>query len=140
MQRYDEELAARHERVGVNLAPGTTLDASFEHGELKFLVAGSPVVDKIFVGDQEGDFILAQWKLLASTYSITEKTDGKKLANALRKIRVTDNPAIVTQVIERQEELAQLERDIAIVEVELNEIVFHLYDLDADQIRMVMGG
>lgn len=139
-KRHDEELAARHESVGAYLAPGALLDASFEDGELKFFVAGSPVVEQIFINENEGEFILAQWKLLASTFSITEKTDGKKLANALRKTRVTENPAVVAQVIERQQELAQLEQDIATAEAELNDIVFRLYELDADQVRMVMNG
>lgn len=137
-QRYDEALAACHERVGAGLAPGIELDASFENGELRFLVAGSAVIEQIFVTDQEGEFIVAQWKLLASTYSITDKTNGKKLANALRKIRVTDNPAIVSQVIERQQELAALQQDLTVAEVDLNEIVFRLYDLNAEQVRRVM--
>ena len=59
----------------------------------------------------EGEFIVA-WKVLASTFSITEKTDGKKLSNALLKVAVADNAAIVQQVIALEGELAALETDI----------------------------
>ena len=59
-------------------------------------------VDKrnIFLDEKDGAFILAQWKVLAQTFSITEKTDGKKLCAALRKLAVTDNSALVEQIID----------------------------------------
>jgi len=51
--------------------------------------------ERVFVPEEEGAFILAQWKLLASTFPITPTTDGKKLAGALRKIATSDNPALI---------------------------------------------
>jgi hypothetical protein len=50
---------------------------------------------------------------LAATFSITENTDGRKLANALRKLVVPDNPALVQQIIALESELSKLEKDIA---------------------------
>jgi hypothetical protein len=88
-----------------------------------------PVVNRIFVSATEGEFILAQWKVLAATFTITEKTDGKKLANALRKLAVVDNPAVVEQIITLERELSRLEADIAQQEAEMNALVNQLYEL-----------
>ena len=69
------------------------------------MIDGVPVANRIFVSAEEGEFILAQWKVLAATFTVTEKTDGKKLANGLRKLTVADNIAVVQQIIALEREL-----------------------------------
>ena len=58
------------------------LAAAFFDGELSFFIDGVPVIERVFVTDADGEFIVAQWKVLATIFSITEKTDGQRLANA----------------------------------------------------------
>jgi hypothetical protein len=100
---------------------------------MSFAIDGIPVVNRIFVSKAEGEFIVAQWKVLAATFAITQKTDGKKLANALRKLAVADNPAVVQQIIELEGELAEIEANIARQEAAMNALVNHLHGLtDAD--------
>jgi hypothetical protein len=86
-------------------------------------IGGVPVINRIFVSSDDGEFILAQWKVLAATFAITEKTDGKKLANGLRKLALADNPAVVEQIITLERELARLEANIAQQEAETNSVV-----------------
>jgi hypothetical protein len=69
------------------------------------------VVNRIFVSADEGEFILAQWKVLAATFAITERTDGKKLANGLRKLAAADNGAAVEQIVSLERELSRLEAE-----------------------------
>lgn len=132
-QRYADNLTAHYEAISGRLQLGSSLAAAFTDDELSFSIDGLPVVSRIFVSKAEGEFIVAQWKVLAATFAIPQKTDGKKLANALRKLSVADNPAVVQQIIELQEKLAEIETDIAREETAMNALIKRLYKLtDAD--------
>ena len=136
-QRYQLALEAILDDLGSNLAPGVELDAEFKDGELKFFIGGKTAIDQIFVANAEGEFIAAQWKVLASTYSVTEKTDGKKFASALRKIGESSNSALVAQIIEKQQKLEEIEAEIKNTEVELNAQVYVLYGLKPEEIAII---
>lgn len=138
--RYNQDLAIRYATISSQLMPGVTMDAEFSDGELKFLINGTPVIERIFLNDAEGTFILAQWKLLASTFSVTEKTDGKKLCNALRKIGETPNEALVDQLIEQQQALSKTENEISRAEAEMNAAIYDLYELTNEEIKIVERG
>jgi hypothetical protein len=94
-QKYEDQLAGCYSALSARIRTDASLDASFKDGELSFTIDGIPVIDKIFLSPAEGEFILAQWKVLASTFNITEKTEGKKLTNALRKLALPENPAAI---------------------------------------------
>jgi hypothetical protein len=136
-QRYNLDLAARYDAISARLLPGLSLSAAFTEGELSVAVDGLPIIDRIFVGAAEGVFILAQWKVLAATFAITEKTDGKKVSNALRMLVVADNPALVQQIIALEGELSKLEADIARQETEMNGLINRLYGLSAAEEQLV---
>jgi hypothetical protein len=139
-QRYTLDLGARFDAISSRVLPGTSLSVTFNEGELSVAADGVPIVDHVFVDATDGEFILAQWKLLTSTFVITEKTDGKKLANALRKLVVPDNPALVEQIIALEAELSKLEASIDEQEVEMNSLINRLCELTEADIRMVAKG
>lgn len=139
-QRYELDLAARHDAITARLSPGAALSAGFEDGELSFSIDGAPAVDRIFVEAREGEFIAAQWKVLAATFAITDKTDGKKLATALRRLAAPDNPALVQQIVALEAELSALDADIRRQEAGMNGLVNSLYDLTEAEARMVAKG
>lgn len=139
-ERYAEALEARRNDLGANLRPGVAMAGELENGELRFYVDGAPAVDRLFVNDEEGPFIAAQWKLLAASFSVTPKTDGKKLSAALRRLSVPDNPAVVRQIIDLQYRLADLEAEITEVERDLNALLYGLYNLSPEDIRLVEVG
>lgn len=97
---------------------------------------GVTVIDRIFESEAEGSFILAQWKVLATTFSITERTAGKKLCDALRKLATNDGSPVVLQIMAIESELASLDADIARQERAMNALVYGLYGLSADEIDM----
>ncbi len=139
-EQHARALDARCNTLGANLRPNVAMAAELENGELHFYVGGMQVVGRIFVNDEEGPFIAAQWKLLAATFSVTPQTDGKKLSAALRKLSIPDNPAAVQQIINFQGRLAELETEITEVEQELNAVLYRLYDLSEEDIRLVAAG
>lgn len=136
-RKYEEAIESRYTAITSRLIPGADLSAELDKGELKFFIDGVPIIDRVFVKVADAPFILAQWKYLASTFSITARTDGKKLCNALRKISVTDNTALIEQVIDLQAVLSKTEAEISVAEAEMNAIIYDLYGLSADQIAHI---
>ena len=140
-QRFDEELARRHDRLGERLSPGIELSAELTGGELRFLVDGVVVVDRVFVRDEEGPFIAAQWKVLAATIRVTASSNGKRLSSSLRRLAVAaDNPEAARQIVEYERELEAIEGQIADAETEMNQLLYSLYGLDEDEVRRIEQG
>lgn len=132
--RYEEAVAAAEAAVGERLKPGVSLDAAFTDGELSFLIDGVPVIASIFEDDASGSFILAQWMVLAASFAITEKTDGKKLCTALRKLAKNDGSAAIQQIMGYQAELETVDASIKGQETAMNTLAFELYALtDAEK-------
>ncbi len=138
--RYDDSVAAAEEALGERLKPGVVLDATFEEGELSFLIDGVPVITNIFADDAAGSFILAQWKVLAASFPVTEKTGGKKLSSALRKLAGNDGSAAVQQIMGYQAELEALDVSIQDQEAAMNALVYDLYGLSPDERTLVEKG
>src|ERR1700730_10429076 len=95
--------------IGQRLTP----DAAFADGELSCSIDGVTVIDRIFESEAEGTFILAQWKVLATTFFITERTAAKKLCAALRKLTTNDGSPVVSQIMALERELASRDAEIA---------------------------
>ncbi|MDP3076099.1 Eco57I restriction-modification methylase domain-containing protein [Bradyrhizobium sp.] len=138
-KEFERALAARYDEITLRLDAGVSLAASFTGGELSFSIAGITAIDRIFLDEHEGIFIVAQWKVLASTLAITENTEGKKLCNALRRLAVPDNDAVVKQIIDLERELSANDAEIRRQEAELNKVVYDLYQLTQQEISMVEG-
>ncbi len=136
-QRYNVELTTRLEGISARLLPGVGWRPYFHDGELSIEIDGVRVIDRIFVSHDEGEFIVAQWKLLSSMFSITEKTDGRKFINALRKLVVPENQALVEQVKVLEAELSAIEANIEASEAEMNAFVNKLYALTDAEVRLV---
>ena len=130
-------MTAKYEEISGRLNPTAQLRAQFDDGELSFFVDHTPVVSGIWLDDDKGTFIAAQWANFAATFNITEKTDGKKLCEALLKIGETDNAALRDQIIKSQNELAELDADIAAKEQALDQEIYGLYGLSEKEIELI---
>ncbi|MGA7385138.1 MAG: hypothetical protein WBW81_10765 [Methylocella sp.] len=139
-KQYGDAPEALHEAIGQRLNPGAALDAAFADGELSFSIDGVTVIDRVFESEAEGTFILAQWKVLAATLQITERTAGKRLCGALRKLTMNDGSPVVLQIVALERELASLDAEIVGQEREMNALVYALYSLSAEEIEMVEKG
>lgn len=127
--RHNNAVEATENIVGERLKPGVSLDASFRDGELSFLIDGVPVIDRVFVDAISGAFILAQWKVIASSFSVTNAATGKRLCATLRKLAIEDGSDTSKQIVAYQTELETLDASIAKQELEINSIVYALYGL-----------
>ncbi len=136
-QKYEEGLQSHYDEITARLHPTVKLSSTFIKGEIRFSLDGIPIVENIFLDEKEGALILAQWKVLAQTYSITEKTDGKKICNTLRKLATTDNLALVDQIINLENDLSSLEEKIKQEEEAIDNLLFKLYGLTQKEIELV---
>ena len=137
-QRLNEELVGQRERLGERLTPGVEMSAELNNGELRFMVDGMVVADRIFVDNEEGPFIAAQWKVLAASMPVTASTSGKQLSVSLRRLPAAgDNPAAVQQIIDFERDLNVVEDRIAQEETEINLLLYCLYGLNPDEIRRI---
>ena len=137
---YEAQIEAEYDKISERLHPDCVINAEFEDGELSLKIDDIVVLAGIFLDDSEGNFIAAQWNVVGSTLSITAKTTGKKLCNELRKLVVTDNQALVSQIIKYQEELAAVEAEILDSEAEINAEIYKLYKLTDAEIAMIEAG
>ena len=135
--KLDAAIEAKYEALSAHITPSATLFAQFDDGELCFFIDHLPAISGLWMDAVDGEFIAAQWANLAATFNITEKTNGKKLCDALLKIGETDNRALRQQIISLQNELATLDKEIATKEQAINAEIYALYDLGADDIALI---
>jgi hypothetical protein len=121
------------------LQTGATLSAAFQAGEISFLVNGIPVLS-VFVDMTETDFIAAQWRHIARTTKVTAAFNGKRLIGLLLKLRRTTNEALRKQVAMLDREIDDFDIKIAREEREMNGLIYGLYQLTENEIKMVEKG
>ncbi len=139
-QQYEQALQSKYDAITQRLKPGVSLVPGFRDGELSMSIDGVTIIDRIFLDDPEGIFILAQWKLTAQSFPITDNTTGKRLCAGLRKLAVTNDVVIRNQIIALEKELGDLEADVAQLEAGINKTVYALYGLTGAEIRLVERG
>ena len=129
---FEVDLTARLSALSAFLKQGTTFDANLsEDGELCFTADEQSVIDKVFVGTKEREFLLAQWKVVASTFVVAEKGNGKRLSQALRTVATSDNEVLVEQVVAIVDELQACEACIRDEEKKVDDLVSSLFRLRA---------
>jgi hypothetical protein len=132
-----DRLEQRYSAIRLRLRPGSSLAANLSDGELSFLIDGIPVIDRVFVTPAEAGAILAQWRVVAATYDITEKTTPKQLCDALRALLAPGNDALANQISILAADLFRCDEEVAATEEALNELIFRLYDLTSEERRLV---
>jgi hypothetical protein len=135
--KLTEAATEKYEEITRILDPTVSMSAKFNDNELFFFIDQTPVISGIWLDDNEGSFIAAQWANFAAVFNITEKTDGKKICEALSQIGETDNAALRGQIINLQDELTKLDTNITTKEQELDEEIFGLYELNEEEIDLI---
>ncbi|MCL2716661.1 MAG: N-6 DNA methylase [Alphaproteobacteria bacterium] len=136
-ERLARETAARHSALGEYLRPGVALSAELVRGELRFLIDGVAAVRGIFPPRREAGFLLAQWSVLASCTEVTKKMTGRKLAGLLRRVSPAADSHVMGDVIRLQKRIAASEAEIAVLEARVNERIYRLHELTAEEIALI---
>ena len=139
-EAYKQELVERYDAIGSALHAEVALEAHFERGELRLLADGARVIDGIFLADNDGPFISAQWNARLDSFTPPAKSPAKALVTALRRLIVTDNQALRNQVVALEQQQRGQKQDIADREAAINERLYALYGLTEAERRMVEQG
>ena len=99
-------------------------------GELFVEQNGVVVIDHVFVSPEEGPFLVAQWQLALLQIGTSA---ASKIVELLRNVKRSGNQVLKNQVIELAEEAMELRCQIDIRERELNERIFSLYGVTAEE-------
>ena len=135
-ERRGSYIAARTERLEAIMTPGTALMVEERDGHVRLLASGVSLAS-IVVNEAEAPFIAAQWRQIARATHITEKFAAKSLVNKLLSLRQTDNMALQDQVVRLDSEIVELDSKIAGAETAMNALIYRLYGLTADEIRLI---
>lgn len=138
-ERLARDLGTHHSALEEHLTPGVALTADLRHGELCFMIDGIPVVSGIFPPPEQAPFILAQWRVLAGRLEVTTRLTGKKLADELRKVSMSADIHIMADVIDLEDQISNIETEIALLEDRVNRTLYRLHDLTPDEVAMIEG-
>ncbi len=137
--KREHYLTLRLDKIEAVLKPGISLSVEDNAGEVCLIGAGFTLAS-IVTDENEAPFIAAQWRHITRSTNITERFKAKKLVKALLSLRRSDNAALRKQVIKLDSEILDLDSKIADAEAEMNALVYRLYKLTDDEIRLVEAG
>lgn len=126
--------AKREEALGAALGRDGRREVRFERGELRLLVGGEPVLERIFLDDGQGRLAEAYWRWLLLSGS---PRDGKAFAADLRRPPNASGAPAAAQFIERVCDLAAAVSALETAEKEMNETLYRLYRLTTDERNLV---
>ncbi len=133
-ERLDEMEALRLSALQAALDANGQLRAEFRDGELRLLVGGIPVCQRIFLDQNYGPVVQAYWRFLFLSQACT---DAAAFASKLRQPPSDVRFEAARQFIERVNALASECGAIAAAEREMNERLFDLYRLSPDERLLV---
>jgi Eco57I restriction-modification methylase/TaqI-like C-terminal specificity domain len=139
-QHFSSLLGEQLVRFDGDIPAGATLETEFKDGELSLKANGRLVIDGIFLDDEDGEFVAAQWAYLARITNVTEKTSPKTITEKLCTTYRTENPALQVQFLNLVGEVKKLEAEISAIEADLNQKICALYQLTTEEIKMVEAG
>ena len=136
---HEEKLAGHLAAINEAMTFGATMCANLVEGELRFYVRDQCVISGLFVGDDEGPVILAQWRRAARDTFVSDTVDAARVVGWLLDLRSTDNPALVAQIRGLNQELEAIEDRIRSLERALDDLSYSMYALTDDERHMVEG-
>lgn len=139
-KEYEANLDIKYSEITERFRSECEIKTSFDDGELVLKIDDITVLSGIFLEDDEGDFIAAQWNVFGSTFPMTPKTNGKKLCGLLRKLVVTNNKSLIKQIIAYQKQLTEAEKKIDAMEKNINADIYKLYKLTDSEIKLIEAG
>jgi hypothetical protein len=128
-----EEMATLQRR----LSSASQLRPHLANGELSIESNGVVVIDHVFVSADEGEFLLAQWKVSLWKLAVGAAPTASKVVDLLRNVKISGNTVLKAQVVEITEQASTVRNRIDTVEQELNDRIAELYRLTPDERALI---
>lgn len=131
------QVKVQSELLAEQLRPKASLTAQLEKGELRILADGQPLVDGIFIDATAGKLIEISWRQFLRR---SEGCDAEQLVRGLRRIFVTENSALLKQLVDLDSRANALALEICADESALNKLAYKLFSLTPGEIKLVEAG
>lgn len=135
--RYEQLLETHLSDINDRITFGQPMHAIAEDGQLKFFVGNECVIEGVYVSEEEADIILPQWQEKARDTFASETMDARRILTRLLDLRITENKSLINQLATGARELKEIEEQIIQTEREMDDYVYTLYRLDADEQRII---
>jgi len=135
-QKTKDNIAAQLAKIEPFFIFGSTMCATLHDGEISFFVGNQRVV-RVFVSDDEAPIILAQWRDKARDSFVSDSLDADSIVNRLLDLKTTDNPAIIRQIKDFNNELECVENEIRVFERQMDDLVYDLFQLSDAERRLI---
>ncbi len=131
--KFEELEEARIETLQGFLDAGLPLTVSFAKGELAMTSEGRVVFNKIYLDAKEGKLADVYWRFLI----LGQPKDAKSFARDLARIPSGPETPAAKQFTQRVETLINATDKIRNLEAEMNEMLYDLYNLSADERTLI---
>ncbi len=134
----EEKRQFHYLEIEESLKAGSKITLDGDSDEICLKIDGIEVFN-VFTG-AETPLILAQWRHKTRDLRISDKFTPKRLISDLLSLRKCSNPELTKWIIDSDKEIEKLDIEISTNENDLNQLVYKLYALTSDEIRLVEGG
>jgi hypothetical protein len=130
-RRHYEELDAR-------LHAGADLTVENTDDEIRLRIDDCVVIEHF--ADPHTPFIAAQWRHAVRDLNVTEKFTAKRLVRKLLRLRSTSDADLREGLVALDGRITSLDARIATEEAEMNDLVYGMYGLSDEEVRLVEEG
>lgn len=123
--------------IDTRLRPGVTLGAIADGTELTLTLDQEPVLQGIYVAEDTAQLIANYWKYIGWTVNVTPTFDGRALLKHLLNLPSTRNAALQQTIATYVQQIEALWPQIVDKEHALNEQLYALYKLTAEEKSLV---
>lgn len=129
--------AEHHAALEALLRPGARFTVEHPGDELRLRINGTTAIE--LFDKPETPYVAAQWRHILRNVTVTESFNAKKLVRLLLHLRKSDQQELKDHLVKLDEEIAQTEAAITKTEAEMNALVYRLYKLTEEEIKIVEG-
>jgi len=133
----DRRLAVHFEKIDSQLRPGMTLTATADEDALSVEVGDITLLIRYGLPPEEAIFLAAIWRQILRDINVTPKFDGEKLVRKLLNFRSTEDANFRQAILGIDAKIKTLDAEIEESESEINAIIYKLYNLSDDEIKLV---
>lgn len=134
------EVAQAVNRIAILLRADAKLVVTFRQGELSMTANGMPLIDHIFLPDEEGPFTAMQWRLILRDRTFVGEEGAKALVERLRGLRQTSNAELRRQALAAGECLLRYDTAIERNRAEMEALLNAAYRLTPEEAALIARG
>ena len=133
----ERRLTGQHEKIDAKLRAGMKLAATADEDALSVHAGDITLLTRYGLPADEALFLAALWRQILRNTNVTKKFDGKKLAKKLLNFRSTEDANFRQAILDIDTNIETLDAEISAAESKINKLIYKLYKLTRNEIKLV---